>query len=122
MRKVVAGVCALALAVPALAVAHNKTFESTISIEHNDAGAVLGLVESRREACIANRKVKVFTYGAGATKTLVDTDRTSANGAWSGFGDFTDVDGFGAKVVKRKITRPKGHKHVCGADLVVAFL
>ena len=130
MKKAAAGLCALALAVPALAVAHDKTFESTITVEYAVGSAakggvgptfIGGLVHSEKPGCIADRKVKLFAYFSegtskrGAEKVLIDTDRTSQNGAWAGYGDFTGSIGAQATVVKKDIG-PRRHDHVCGAD------
>ena len=131
MKKIVVSLCALALAVPALASAHDTTFESTVSIDYVDGPAmkgvanplfVGGLVSSEKPACIANRRVKLYVLtnvpvkrGPTADRELVDIDRTSDNGAWSGFGDFQGADGAMAKVVKKDIGS-NGHHHICGAD------
>ena len=131
MKKIVISLCALALAVPALASAHDTTFDSAVYIDYAESPPskgsanplyVGGIVGSEKDACIANRKVKLYMLtnvptkrGPTADKELIDIDHTSENGAWSGFGDFQGAEGAMAKVVKKDIG-PKGHHHVCGAD------
>ena len=131
MKKAVVSICALALAVPAIASAHDTTYESTVSIDYaveppakgaSQSLMVGGLVGSEKQACIANRKVKLYVITdlpakrrGEIVKHVVDIDRTSDNGAWSGTGNFIGAEGAFAKVVKKDIG-PKGHNHVCGAD------
>jgi hypothetical protein len=133
MKKAIVSLCALSLAVPAVAAAHDTTFESSVSIDFVEGPPVKrgvsnplfvgGFVFSKKDACIANRKVKLYVItnipekrqGPTFDKELVDTDRTSDNGAWAGYGNFVGADGAMAKVVKKDIG-PKGHDHICGAD------
>jgi hypothetical protein len=129
MKKAVFSICALALAVPAIASAHDTTYESTVSIDYaveppakgaSETLMVGGRVGSEKEACVANRTVKLYALfnlpekRGEFTKELVDVDRTSRNGAWSGTGNFIGTDGALAKLVRKDIG-PKGHNHVCGA-------
>lgn len=122
MRKLIAGVvgCAAAVALAAPATAHNNVFESQLI--QDDVGCcaefrAIGFVESQRAACVPDRKVKLFFHESGV-KTLIDTDRTSDNGAWVLRGAVPEPlpDSYTLKVPKERLESPSGHRHVCGAD------
>ena len=70
-----------------------------------------GLVTSEKQTCVGQRTVKIFRL-EGSSQSLVDTDKTSKGGAWSGFGGFKGSDGVKAVLTKRNIGR-RGHKHIC---------
>lgn len=80
-----------------------------------------------KSRCIPNRKVKL--YGVPTPPpiprgdppveppVLLDVDRTSDNGAWSGrfSADISNFDHLRAKLVRRDIGA-SGHDHICEAD------
>ncbi|MSO40757.1 MAG: hypothetical protein EXQ70_02460 [Solirubrobacterales bacterium] len=71
-------------------------------------GVLFGRVASPKSACVPGRTVKLFEDGA-----LLDTDRTSAKGAWAVF--VSEVpDSSEARVVKRVLGK-RGHRFVCQA-------
>jgi hypothetical protein len=122
------------LAITATAAAHTTSYPSAISVDYRQCLEcdfaptvtyfVGGRVTSPKAKCVPARKVKLFAvYGGGkrgvpppGTRLLLDVDRTSLLGAWSGFvPDTTGIVRFDAKVVKKNIG-PRGHRHICGAD------
>jgi hypothetical protein len=120
------------------AVAHTTSFASNVSFEFFECidcnGGVPtkgnelhtyvtgGQVTSPKAECVPNRKVKLYAVYAiprrgAATKELLDVDRTSNNGAWSGrfTHDLLGVDHLQAKLVRKNIG-PSGHRHICDGD------
>jgi hypothetical protein len=75
---------------------------------------VFGNVTARHHKCVANRRVnvsKVESSPSGPVNILVDTARTSDNGAWAAHGDFSGSAGVRATAVRRKFGRH--HHKVC---------
>jgi predicted amidohydrolase len=78
-----------------------------------------GQVHSSKAACRADRRLKMTAhYPNGSTKVL-DTDRSSANGAYAMVGDFTNADGGKIRAAQKRIGRP-GHRRICDAGSVPA--
>jgi hypothetical protein len=76
-----------------------------------------GQVHSSKAACRADRRLKMTAhYPDGSTKVL-DTDRSSANGAYAMVGDFTNADGGTIRAAQKRIGRP-GHRRICDVDTV----
>jgi hypothetical protein len=67
-----------------------------------------GFITSK-DKCLANRKVKMFRLLTGGETRLVDTDRTSGNGAFAGIGRPSEVS-----AAKFKVLREKRGNDVCG--------
>ena len=78
---------------------------------------IIGKVVSPKEKCIAGRTVKIFRRPSGGGDfRLIDADRSSKNGFWSG-GGFEDINAVEGKVtVARKIIERPGAQIVCAAD------
>ena len=82
-----------------------------------------GEVSSPKPTCVPSRKVKLFAVyaipkrGAAPAPELLDIDRTSDSGAWSGrfTHDLVGVDHLQATLVKKNIG-PQGHSHICETD------
>lgn len=76
-----------------------------------------GIVESPTAACVSDRTVRISMRIDGSYE-LIDTDRTSRKGFWSGGGreGITSRDSR-ARVTRKNIGLP-GHRHICGADTV----
>ena len=76
-----------------------------------------GQVHSSKGACRANRSLKMSAhYPDGSTKVL-DTDRSSAKGAYAMVGDFEGADGGTIHAAEKRIGKP-GHRRVCDAGSV----
>src|SRR5688572_4204495 len=108
--------CAIALAVVGLAVtgvgpatAHQKAFESRVTINHPSPPTYRGRVFSESPGCVASRTVRFFYY-TGEHIANIETD---ADGRWSF--DFSGATGYYAKVT-REVRGGAGHRHVCRAD------
>ena len=76
-----------------------------------------GNVHSPKRACVANRTVKEIAV-TGDQRVLIDTDRTSDNGAWATGGRIEgNPDELIAQVTRKRIGRH--HQNVCKAASVV---
>ena len=98
LKRISLAAFVLALVATAGAGAHTTSFPSAVSFDSLDCTTCLptkgtiasnfvaaGLVSSEKAECVPDRKVKLFAVPFGdAPKELLDTDRTSQNGEWSG--------------------------------------
>jgi hypothetical protein len=82
---------------------------------------VVGHLESSNEKCISGRKVKVsFHYFEEAQPRLVDTGRSTASGAFVGYGPTAhgdmgpEVDSFRISVASKNIGTKK-HPKICAS-------
>ena len=76
-----------------------------------------GNVHSPKHACVANRTVKEIAV-TGDQRVLIDTDRTSDNGAWATGGRIEgNPDEVIAQATRKRIGRH--HQNVCKAASVV---
>jgi hypothetical protein len=99
-----------ALAVPASA--HEKRFNSRVTIEHPSEPSYEGDVFSRKDACVRYRMVQFWRDNEGAPDDLVNEVRSDADGHWS----YSFLgDAYYARV-RRVVKRPADHKHVCKGD------
>jgi hypothetical protein len=64
-----------------------------------------GRLESQHGRCIARRKVKLFDKFQGGGQKLIDTDRSSKNGAWSGYGRFPHLKQLRVRLPKKSLGR-----------------
>jgi hypothetical protein len=102
----------LVVATAAMVSAHNASFDSSVSINH-DRPNFKGRVSSERERCERDREVSVFKARKGPDR-LIGTDTTNDNGRY-----VVPKPGargrFYAKVA-REVFGGYGHRHVCEAD------
>jgi hypothetical protein len=145
-KRIALATIAAALVGAAGAAAHTTSFSSNVSFDllfcsdcnggkgigpsaHDYVAA--GEVSSPKAACVPGRKVKLYAVYTGLDKRgglapepeLLDIDRTSEHGAWSGRFTHTleDVDHFEARLVRRNIG-PQGHRHICDEASAIRFL
>jgi hypothetical protein len=130
MKRIAVLAAILGLGAATAAEAHQTSYPTEIEVKYVQTGGALrgsgfplfvgGDVSSPRAACVPDRRVKVFGLTPAPrgflVPVLIDTDRTSANGAWSGVDDFAGMFGVKARVTKRNIGA-SGHKHICQADV-----
>ncbi len=76
-----------------------------------------GTVDSAKNKCVANRRVKLIIKSASGSN-LFDTARSSANGAWMVKGPVSAFSG-GTSYVVKLLPRKVG-KLTCGGDKVVS--
>ena len=89
-RRILTAVTATALVLVGgtSALAGTTSYSSTISVltpVYDQGGGTFDLaghVSSTRHACVGDRKVKLFVLHQDGSRSLADTDRTSANGIW----------------------------------------
>jgi hypothetical protein len=113
-----AATAALALSGPAYAGEGWKTtivFDDAINVE-GDVWKMRGHVESAREKCMVNRRVKMFKRESGSWKH-VNTDRTNRAGRWSIKGSLP-----GQPPLKFTVTpRTLANGEVCRKDSIKPF-
>ena len=120
----VVSVIALFVALGASASANTIKYPSTIKqntdwFPTSDPSVIFfaGNVHSPKRACVANRTVKEIAV-TGDQRVLIDTDRTSDNGAWATGGRIEgNPDELIAQVTRKRIGRH--HQNVCKAALVI---
>jgi hypothetical protein len=103
------------------AAAHTTSYSTGIQISAATADdghiIVSGFVSSENQKCLGNRLVKLYAVepadGGGQTLTLLDTDRTSQDGAWAAMADDKPSGGELRAVVTKKNIGRRGHKHIC---------
>ena len=78
-----------------------------------------GQVHSTLRACRANRIVKVVAHYPDGSSKVLDTDRSSKNGAYAVVADFADSDKATIRAPRQRIGRP-GHRRICDAGSVPA--
>ena len=78
-----------------------------------------GQVHSAKGACRANRRLKMVAHYSDGSHKVLDTGRSSANGAYAMVGDFTDADTGTIRAAKKVLGR-RGHRRVCDAASVPA--
>jgi len=97
-----------------VATAHTKRFTTTVTIEaagSPSGDSFSGDVDSRKNACLKNRKVTIIREQGDQE---VGSDRTNGDGHY-----VVDIDGFVqpgdyyAKVKKKVLKRNNEHKHIC---------
>ena len=140
LKRTAPAIVAAALVGATGAVAHTTSYPSNLTFDfhfctdcttkgsggahHYVAG---GEVTSAKAACVPGRKVKLYAVYAAPRKRgivpdpeLLDTDRTSERGAWSGrfIHTLKGVDHFEARLTRRSIG-PQGHSHICDEDMAV---
>lgn len=142
LKRTALAIVAVAFAGTAVAAAHTTSYPSSIDfdvllcttcnggptkgVQHDYVAA--GEVSSPKAACVPGRKVKLYAVYTGVRKRgappeLLDIDRTSERGAWSGrfTHSLVGVDHLEAKLVKRNIG-PQGHSHLCQEATDIWFL
>jgi hypothetical protein len=125
MRKlcvvIVASAALLIWAAPA--VAHDRTYSTSILLEGTSQGTgpngftfdIAGYITSPKLQCVSGRTVKLF-FVSGGTKTLIDVGTTSRNGGWDLRGSSpTKPDSYIVKFSKKVLANTALHHHVCGA-------
>jgi hypothetical protein len=113
---------ALGCLAPAAGHAHEASYPTGIQISAATADdghiIVSGFISSERQECLGSRLVKLYAVepadGGGDILTLLDTDRTSENGAWAAMADDKPSGGELRAVVTKKVIRRQGHRHTCG--------
>jgi hypothetical protein len=123
-RSVLAGLGAtVVLGIGAGAVgAHTTAFVTDISANGSTGATtdlqVYGEVDSPRGKCVRNRTVKIIAEFSQANRLLVDTDRTSTNGFFSGGGDFSGAQAVRMRATSKDIA-PGDHVHRCKSAFVI---
>lgn len=95
------------------AAAHHKSWKATVRIDEVEAGSpgfVIGAVRSGKEACAADREVRVFDG-----KTLIGTVLTDESGSFELEAPVTGGAQLVAKAAKTFVKKSKKHKHSCAA-------
>jgi hypothetical protein len=111
-------VAALIVASAAAQVSHYSTSITTTGVPTGPPNTYYeyGSVQSPKAACVANRRMKITGHYPNGSHKVLDTTRSSHNGAYAFFADFTGAD-------KSKITAAPmklGSGGVCSAGSVVA--
>jgi hypothetical protein len=114
-------VAVLAVAGGGVAEAHDKTFSTRVQAlaailkEGTNEVTVSGRVISRREQCVADRRVKIFAVlDEDGSRELKDIVRTSHNGFFGTHQDFTNARNALLRATPKNIGRGT-HRHMCGA-------
>ena len=93
------------------AVAHQYSAPTTTSFRYDeDDGAFKGRVDSPRDPCIAQRKVKLVRH-TDSEREVVGKTRSNSRGRWSI--DQPNAAGTYNAVVVRRFSAPTGHVHQC---------
>lgn len=99
-----------------VAKAHNTTFQTSVEFQQayivGNQNGLAGQVSSPKARCVPNRTVKLVMILQDGSRELVDTARTSDNGAFAGIGDFHLAVDVLAKAPEENIGG-SGHRHVC---------
>jgi hypothetical protein len=116
---------ALVLVGAGSALAGTTSYPSSISVltpVYDRGGGTFDLaghVGSRHRACIAGRKVKLYVLHQDGSRTLADTDRTSARGIWGAEMTIGPQDVGKVFVIKQNIGTHR-HPRICkGASLLL---
>jgi hypothetical protein len=110
MRALAVCAAVTVLAVAALpANAHDKSFDSRVTIKHPIEPRYQGRVFSESPRCVASRTVRFF-YSTGEHIFNIETN---SEGRWSF--DFSGTTGYYAKVT-REVRGGPGHRHICKGD------
>ena len=105
-----------------VAASHTTTYPTGIQITtaQSDGGHIIvsGYISAENRKCLPDRLIKLYAVelsGAGGdTLTLLDTDRTSREGAWAAMADdYPSGAQIRAVVTKKNIGR-RDHNHLCG--------
>lgn len=122
MRKGIGlAVTLVAALIVASAAAQVKHYSTSITATGVSAGPPnsfyeYGSVQSPKAACVANRRMKITAHYPNGSHKVLDTARSSHNGAYAFVADFTGAD-------KSKITAAPmklGTHGVCSAGSVAA--
>ncbi|MGH2974689.1 MAG: hypothetical protein ACRDLL_07470 [Solirubrobacterales bacterium] len=111
-------VAALVLVGAGSALAGTTSYPSSISVltpVYDRGGGTFDLaghVGSTHRACIADRKVKLFVLHQDGSRTLADTDRTSAKGIWGAEMTIGPQDVGKVFVIKKNIGTHR-HARIC---------
>ena len=111
----------------ATAHAHKTSFETEVRIDavyySGPTVTVAGYVSSLKAECVPNRTVQLIAAENLNTpdqsddrRTVVDTDRTSLNGAYRVRGDRPPGTDYTYVRVTQKNIGSSGHRHICQAD------
>lgn len=104
--------------------AHNTSSPTTIGFRNftgYPGNALLsGLVESPNTKCVAGRTAKLIVTKPGGDRVVLDTSRTSRNGAYGLHGSFNGDDEARVKVTRRNVGR-RGHRHICRPVTVLEY-
>jgi hypothetical protein len=118
---VIAAITALGcVSLAVVANAHTVRFDSQVTIQYHkngqDPDSFRGKVTSDKDRCEPNRTVALFRKTDGS-RTLIDTDRTNADGEWEIVlaGDAPEGTYF-ARVRKKFLLSGPNHRHVCKPD------
>ncbi len=119
MRKLVplalAGAAIAAVMVPGTAGAR-QTFETSIlpvTVSTVDSVRIVtGLVSSEKNKCVGNRKVKLLVGNPDNGLVLLDTDRSSENGAWAVQAAIDEYFG----ITRVKLAKADVGNDTCGGD------
>jgi hypothetical protein len=102
-----------------VAEAHDKTFSTRVQAlaailkEGTNEVTVSGRVISRREQCVADRRVKIFAVlDEDGSRELKDIVRTSPNGFFGTHQDFTGAENAVLRATPKNVGRGS-HRHVC---------
>ena len=126
MRRVIAAFCAGAVLIGGAATAAAHTTSTPTEVVFVDGAQtsspdtlhVQGYLNTSSK-CRANRRVKIFFIYSGSPEwTLVDEDRSSLNGNWSGSGPIKGNYSQKIRVTRRNVG-PPGHKHICEPDTLI---
>jgi hypothetical protein len=93
------------------ATAHDKAFDSKVTIREDPGKLFHGRVKSERAGCVPNRLVKLYRGNGTYTGT---SDITNENGRWEI--NYGPGYNYYAKVTRR-VRTPGDHRHVCRGDV-----
>jgi hypothetical protein len=103
-----------------IAFAHEKTFDSTITLSRHPSGTIRrdarvtfeGKVSSPKDACESNRTVKLVRIGKG----VVDKTKTGAAGRYEFVRRVKSDSEWRTKVTERELSAQHPHVHICAKD------
>jgi hypothetical protein len=73
-----------------------------------------GRVHSAKRFCQSDRSLKMTAHYPDGSHKVLDTGRSSQNGAYALVGDFTGTDGVTITAARKRLGRP-GHRRICNA-------
>ncbi|HSI79091.1 MAG TPA: hypothetical protein VK919_00425 [Solirubrobacterales bacterium] len=101
--------------------AHKNSFPTdaqgiTGGIQPDGLFLLLGRIVSPKDACEADRTVKMIFVHQDGSRRVADRARSSRHGAFALGGDPTNVDAAFLRAPQKLLARNKRHRHVCRPD------
>ena len=111
-------VAALIVASAAAQVTHYSTSITVTGVSSGPPNSFYeyGSVQSRKAACVANRRMKITAHYSNGSHKVLDTARSSHHGAYALVADFTGADKARITAAPMKL----GRHGVCSAGSVAA--